>query len=440
MRAANLLKSVITGLLVIAAPTSIMGCPAVAAAAPDHLSATSSNQLVTAQPAAAALAVASVGPAITRSEILARAQTWLAAHVPYSQEVYRGGYRTDCSGFVSMAWKTNRNYWTGDLNTIGTPIGYNDLRPGDMLLYHNTANPVNGSHVVLFDRWTGPVGGDFLIYEQTPPSTKHRTWSSTGYSRTLYKPFRYVNAIDDANSDLGVLDFYLSDDPQSHVQTRPVVHYGNSPMVPIVGDWDGDGADTVSAYDPTSGRFYLSSNPVTGTAQINIMYGNPGAKPLVGDWDGDGKDNIGVRMGNTFYLRTTPVDQPAETTATVAYGDPGDTPVVGDWDGDGKDNVGVYRPGLFRFYLRMNPNTSTGETTRVVPYGNPNADPLIGDWDGDGKDNVGVRMGNTFAFRTSPVSSDTETTTSVAYGNGAGEIPIVGDWNADNKDTQGIVR
>jgi len=88
----------------------------------------------------------------------------------------------------------------------------------------------------------------------------------------------------------------------------------------------------------------------------------------------------------------------------------------------------------------MNPNTSTGETTRVVPYGNPNADPLIGDWDGDGKDNVGVRMGNTFAFRTSPVSSDTETTTSDAYGNGAGEIPIVGDWNADNKDTQGIVR
>jgi hypothetical protein len=49
-------------------------------------------------------------------------------------------------------------------------------------------------------------------------------------------------------------------------------------------------------------------------------------------------------------------------------------------------------------------------------------------------------MGNTFAFRTSPVSSDTETTTSDAYGNGAGEIPIVGDWNADNKDTQGIVR
>jgi hypothetical protein len=283
------------------------------------------------------------------------------------------------------------------------------------------------------NRWmTGDIGA---ICQQVQGSA-----DPGAYALEVHDAQLITGALWAGHPDLGVLDFYLSDDPQSHVQTRPVVHYGNSPMVPIVGDWDGDGADTVSAYDPTSGRFYLSSNPVTGTAQINIMYGNPGAKPLVGDWDGDGKDNIGVRMGNTFYLRTTPVDQPAETTATVAYGDPGDTPVVGDWDGDGKDNVGVYRPGLFRFYLRMNPNTSTGETTRVVPYGNPNADPLIGDWDGDGKDNVGVRMGNTFAFRTSPVSSDTETTTSDAYGNGAGEIPIVGDWNADNKDTQGIVR
>jgi GH25 family lysozyme M1 (1,4-beta-N-acetylmuramidase) len=242
-----------------------------------------------------------------------------------------------------------------------------------------------------------------------------------------------------AGRDLGVLDFFLSDSVTSHVNTRPVIHYGNSPMVPIVGDWDGDGTDTVSAYDPTTGTFLISNSPETGQAQYVIRYGNPGAVPLVGDWDGDGKDNIGVQMGNGFYLRTSPVTSSTETTTLVRYGDVGDSPLVGDWDGDGKDNVGVYKPGLGRFYLRMSANTDPTETTVSVAYGNPGAVPLVGDWNGDGKDNIGVRMGNTFYFRTSEVTTPTETTTSISYGNGDNEYPITGDWNADGKDTQGIV-
>jgi hypothetical protein len=140
----------------------------------------------------------SPGGQITRSEILSRAQTWLNPPVPYSMDVYKDGYRTDCSGYVSMSWHLPSNGWTGDLDQVGVSEGYNDLKPGDMLLYHNSADPVTGSHVVLFDRWTGAVGGDFYIYEQSPPSTKHRLWSQAGYSRSLYKPYRYVNVRDDA--------------------------------------------------------------------------------------------------------------------------------------------------------------------------------------------------------------------------------------------------
>jgi hypothetical protein len=239
---------------------------------------------------------------------------------------------------------------------------------------------------------------------------------------------------------LGVLDFFLSDDPRSGVNTRAVIHYGNSPMVPIVGDWDGDGIDTVSAYDPTSGRFYLSNDPATGAHQYTFLYGNPGAVPLVGDWDGDGKDNVGVRMGNTFCLRMSAVTDAAEITSTVAYGDAPDVPLVGDWDGDGKDNVGVYKPQLGRFYVRMTANSNPTETTISLPYGNANATPLVGDWNNDGKDNIGVRMGNVYYFRTGEVTASAEITASVAYGNGDGnELPIIGDWNGDGIDTQGIV-
>ncbi|MFD0971791.1 hypothetical protein [Plantactinospora endophytica] len=143
------------------------------------------------------------GPAITRSEILARARTWDA--VSYSQERYHNGYRTDCSGYVSMAWNLPESLNTGNLDEVSNRLSsYNDLRPGDILMYH-IDNPWEG-HVVIFAGWVGAVGGDFHIHEQTPPHTKHRTWSAAGYSRSLYKPYRYKNVIDDVvNSGVGAV-------------------------------------------------------------------------------------------------------------------------------------------------------------------------------------------------------------------------------------------
>jgi hypothetical protein len=65
------------------------------------------------------------GPALViptkRSETLARAHTWLTAWhggpVPYSQSRYLNGWRTNCSGYVSMAWNLQ--------NASGRPLNYN---------------------------------------------------------------------------------------------------------------------------------------------------------------------------------------------------------------------------------------------------------------------------------------------------------------------------
>ncbi len=398
-----------------------------------------------------------VGGSITRSEVLSRALNWVGnSNIQYSQDqsnaypsVTGERYRPDCSGFVSMAWHLSKlpsgwDYNTDTLPQVSTPIIQNELKPGDIMLRQGT----NG-HVTLFNGWRDSSHTTYNVLEQGSaqvaefepgvnyPHAAIYRWDTAWQSG--FRPYRYQHIIDDLPGDLGVLDFLLSDSVASHVNTRPVIHYGNSPMVPIVGDWDGDGKDTVSAYDPTAGTFLISNNPETGQAQYVFRYGNPGAVPLVGDWDGDGKDNVGVQMGNGFYLRTSPVTSGVETTSLVRYGDAGDTPLIGDWDGDGKDNVGVYKPGLGRFFLRMSANTDPTETTIGVSYGNPGVTPLVGDWNGDGRDNIGVRMGNTFYFRTSEVTSSVETTVSIAYGNGSNEYPITGDWDGDGKDTQGIV-
>lgn len=146
------------------------------------------------QPAALGVEAASPGPRITRTTIIARADSWLHPPVRYRWGAYKNGYRMDCSGYVSMAWHTNVNYWTGNLHTIAWQLqSYNDLQAGDMLLYHNKANPSRGSHVVLFHTWAGAIGGDFYIYELSPAYAKRRLWSKTRYSRSRYKPFTYVN-------------------------------------------------------------------------------------------------------------------------------------------------------------------------------------------------------------------------------------------------------
>jgi hypothetical protein len=132
--------------------------------------------------------------ATTRAAILQRARTWVAAKVPYDMnKFWKDGYRQDCSGFVSMAWGLPGNEWTGSLDRYGTKITKSELQPGDMLLFHNPADPEKGSHVVLFGGWTDTSHTHYLAYEQTPPNartktTPYRYWTNS----SRYIPYRYV--------------------------------------------------------------------------------------------------------------------------------------------------------------------------------------------------------------------------------------------------------
>ncbi len=122
-------------------------------------------------------------PATTRADIITRAKQWVAAKVPYSMTAYwSDGYRQDCSGFVSMAWNLPGNEWTGSLGRYGVRIAKDDLQPGDILLFHNPADPEKGSHVVIFGGWTDYTHTYYVAYEATRPrarrqSTPYAYWS-----------------------------------------------------------------------------------------------------------------------------------------------------------------------------------------------------------------------------------------------------------------------
>ena len=84
--------------------------------------------------------------AITRDEVLSRAQRRVDAPVKYSQSKYYAGYRTDCSGYVSSAWKTGTSWATRSFHLVTHRIPVSSLKPGDALLK-------KGYHIRLFYGW-----------------------------------------------------------------------------------------------------------------------------------------------------------------------------------------------------------------------------------------------------------------------------------------------
>ncbi|MER6153662.1 NlpC/P60 family protein [Streptomyces hirsutus] len=132
--------------------------------------------------------------AITRADIVERAERWVAAKVPYSMSAYwSDGYRQDCSGFVSMAWNLPANEWTGSLGQYAQKITKAELQPGDMLLFHNAADPQGGSHVVLFGGWTDSTRTTYVAYEQTRPNTLRRSTPYAYWNNSAgYVPYRYL--------------------------------------------------------------------------------------------------------------------------------------------------------------------------------------------------------------------------------------------------------
>lgn len=134
--------------------------------------------------------------------------------------------------------------------------------------------------------------------------------------------------------------------------------FGDPGDVPIAGDFDGDGCDTVSVYRPSNQKFYIinqlgDDDMGLGAADTSYVFGDPGDKPFIGDFDGDGIDTIGLHRESTglVYYRNSHTQGIAD--GQFLFGDPGDLLIAHDWNDDGTDSPGVFRPGSTTVYLRF---------------------------------------------------------------------------------------
>lgn len=202
-----------------------------------------------------------------------------------------------------------------------------------------------------------------------------------------------------------------------------------SALLPLAGDWNGDGKTGVGLYNTSSGIFYLKNTLEAGSADHIFVFGTPGDLPIVGDWDGDGIDGIGVYRPGTgvFYLRNALNGDPQAFDYTMVFGGTEWKPIAGDWDGDGVDSIGIYNPNTARFFLTNTLCNCTPAAVSEYWFGAPGDLPLAGDWDGDGADTIGIYRPVGSGFFLNLLNAD-NTVITLGFGT-TGDLPIVGDWD-----------
>ncbi|CAL9564755.1 hypothetical protein [Streptomyces sp. enrichment culture] len=370
-----------------------------------------------------ATAETAAGTEISRSEVIQRAASWVGLGLVYNWNGRYQGYRTDCSGYVSMAW----NLAAPGLDTtsfvpngVASWITKDDLKPGDALL--NDAALANG-HIALFAGWTDSSRTSYHGYEFTGTGVHYRTIPYPyfpGYG--TFKPVRNNSIVDDVvdpgPDNVGVYrpsthEFHLRNDDGSLRK----IGWGTVGDRPVSGNWDGVGPDNVGIYRPSTREFHLRNDD--GSLR-KVGWGTVGDVPVSGNWDGGSADNVGIWRPSThqFHLRK----DDGSLLAQITWGDDGDIPVSGNWDGGHADNVGVYRPSTREFHLRMDDGS-----LRKVGYGTVGDLPVSGDWDGTGPENLGVWRPGSHQFHLR--AADGSLLDQITWGDD-GDIPVSGNWDA----------
>ncbi|MEV6408975.1 hypothetical protein AB0M58_39615 [Streptomyces bobili] len=413
--AATLVAGVVAATPAIAAQNDAPPSAAASIAAIDKGGAGQGPSVATAQLAA--------GTEITRSEVIQRAASWVGIGLDYSWDNTYQGYRTDCSGYASMAWRLA----TPGLDTtsfvprgVASWISKDELKPGDALL--NDAGGANG-HIALFAGWTDSSHTSYDAYEFTGSGVHHRTIPYpyfSGYG--TFKPVRNNSVVDDVINpgpdNVGVYrpsthEFHLRNDDGSLRK----VGWGTVGDLPVSANWDGAGPDNVGIYRPSTHEFHLRKDD---GSLIKVGWGTVGDQPISGNWDGGPADNVGIWRPSThqFHLRK----DDGSLLAQITWGDDGDIPVSGNWDGAGPDNVGIYRPSTREFHLRMDDGS-----LKVVGYGTAGDKPVSGDWDATGPENLGIWRPSSHQFHLR--AADGSLLAQITWGDD-GDIPVSGNWDA----------
>ncbi len=166
---------------------------------------------------------------------------------------------------------------------------------------------------------------------------------------------------------------------------------GDVSDLPVAGDWNGDGVDTIGIYRGSTGVYFLSDSNTTPVVSHSLVFGNPGDTPFAGKWtSGANHDGVGVYRNSNGILYQKDNLTTGFSDYFAIFGNPGDQGFGGDFNGNGFDSIGIYRSSNLTWYMTNNSQPS-GITFSDIDFvwTIGTAHPVIGDWNGDTISTVG---------------------------------------------------
>jgi hypothetical protein len=135
---------------------------------------------------------------LTRQEVLARVRMWhphTDLRIPYSQSRFYQGYRTDGSGYASMAiglptpGPNSPDLASGQYTRRIAPT---ELLPGDLVI--NATGDAGTRQVAVFDRWADATQTRYWVYQQRRGyGTDHLVLAYALDTRSPYHSYRPLN-------------------------------------------------------------------------------------------------------------------------------------------------------------------------------------------------------------------------------------------------------
>ncbi|MGW5399403.1 FG-GAP repeat domain-containing protein [Streptomyces sp. NPDC003952] len=235
-------------------------------------------------------------PRLTRSQVISRAAGWVGKGIPYNQSSSYQGYRTDCSGYASMAWELSSSLDTTSFVPRGVAswISKSALKPGDAMLNDAAGN---SGHIVIFHRWTDSSQTSYLAYEFTGSGVHHRKVPYPYFAGSgTYRPVHNDSVVDDPTTP--------PEPPlEEEVVDLPVVQARTAS-----GDFNGDGKADIAGIDANNNlKLYVGNGAGTVSGGTNML-GSTGlwknfGSITAGDFNGDGRTDIaGIDANNNLKL------------------------------------------------------------------------------------------------------------------------------------------
>lgn len=247
------------------------------------------------------------------------------------------GSMGDVVSFATYTAPAHSQPIAGDWDGDGTDStgGFNPAT-GEFFL-----NDANAEGLGAVSEWTSPLSGAGLL-----PIAGD--WNGDGIDTPgVFDPATTTFTLFNSTSGTGAISLTLD-------------NAGAGPLVPLAGDWNGDGFDSIGLYDTTGTEFWYTDivvvTDVAAWSSLNRGDLDAAWQPIVGDWDGDGSDSVGWYDSSMTTLHYGD-DLGNAAEALVSYRASGALdswrPIIGDWNDDSSSTLGLYDPNYGQYQLGM---------------------------------------------------------------------------------------